>query len=96
MLMRTSFGYTRYTTSISTSDAPTASAASPGPVFEMSPTRAASACWIGRNRKAIATPVAKTSAVRASIGSLVFISSSQIATTPAITNGNAPSETSKP
>jgi hypothetical protein len=44
----------------------------------------------------MATPEAKTRAVRASIGSFVLISNTQIRTIPSITNGNAPRETSKP
>lgn len=69
---------------------------SQGPIFEISPTKAASAFSIGRNRKAMATPEAKTMAVKASIGNFVLISKSQIRIIPKITKGKAPKETSKP
>jgi hypothetical protein len=66
------------------------------PTFEMSPTRAVSACSTGKNKKATATAEAKTTAVRASMGNFVFNSNSQIKIIPRITKGKAPIETSKP
>jgi len=64
--------------------------------LEISPSKAASARSTGRNKKVIATPEEKTTAVKASIGNFVLISNSQIKTIPKITKGNAPNETSKP
>ena len=62
----------------------------------MSPNIAASACPIGKNKKARATPEAKTTAVSASIGNFVLISKSQIKIIPNKTKGKAPKETSNP
>jgi len=69
---------------------------SKNPIFDMSPTKAVSACPIGRNKKAIATPEVKTIAVKASADNFVLISKSQIRIIPKMTKGKAPKETSKP
>jgi hypothetical protein len=45
---------------------------------------------MGKNKKVIATPEAKTIAVKASIGNFVLISNNQIKTIPKITKGKAP------
>ena len=65
-------------------------------IWDMSPIKAVISSSEGRNRKAIATPEAKTIAVSASIGNPVLISNSQIKITPKITKGKAPKDTSKP
>ncbi len=62
----------------------------------MSPTKAVSAWSIGKNKKAIETPAAKTTAVNASIGNFVLLSKNQIKSIPKITKGKAPKETSNP
>jgi len=64
-------------------------------ICEISPTKAVSACSMGKNKKVIATPEAKTIAVKASIGNFVLISNNQIKTIPKITKGKAVKETLK-
>jgi len=55
-------------------------------MLKISLTKAASACSIGKKKKATATPVAKTTAVKASVGSFVLLSKSHVKTIPKITN----------